>query len=176
MSKKKIVIIMIIGIIVFAVLARGTIGLNGCFYFTNDLYPSAEKAIEATISPSSGIDLKETIDLINITDNIAIYLGLTADDTLFLGELFVKNGQFSFLGNYHMYSNDNAGDYAEDVGIAFTRATLYNAAGIKEGAYEYAILLQGAGEDVLPDDVEVKCYADVKVFSQISLVYKTVAE
>ena len=169
MTKNKL--LLYVGIIIFAIFMGCTIGFNGVFFFTTDYYKTPEKAISKNWGHFDNIEIKKKIDVINVTDNSCLYVGITTNDDLFVAELYVKNNKFSFLGNYTLY-NAESDDYSKDYGIVYNQSTIYDSNGKKERNFKYAVLYRKLNDSIFEKNTIFNYYYDNQPYDELIIVHK----
>lgn len=176
--KKKI----IIGCIILAVIliAGSTILLHGKFFFTTEYYSTAEKAVKKMSIPSGwDVEIERTIDIIEITDNMSLYIGLTNDKNVYIAELFVKGGKFScpnFGGLYYIdyaidkSSEDISSEYS-DIEDIMDKIPLYNNKGIRKNTLHLAVVFGSVQNHVIHEFAKVISYSEAELFEEMNVIY-----
>jgi len=171
MKKKKIVIILVIvAIVIFGCLKGCNITLYGVYVSNSQYYLTPKEAIYADMT-GSAIELKTDIGVVNITDNGAIYLGLTNENELFLAELKTKDDEYYFVGNYQKYASGEFEDDFTNNKLNFTKTFLYDESGKKSNDLQYAVIYDDVEAIDIPSEAEIICFDDAKDDRNLYFIY-----
>lgn len=180
MSKKQIggsfiILAFIICVIVFK--AGITVGIYGVFHFTTDFSPTPEAAImKYNASESSwDMDIEKTVGVVKITDSMHIYIGLTDDDEIFVGDLLVKDGKFHAIGNGACYLKEHFSDESLDylyIENFMSWIPMYHSNGIASGKkLHFIVIFDGVENHIISDHTKVIHFSDIGLYEEVNFIY-----
>lgn len=169
---KKFLTIGIVLIIALSLILTGcTQKLIGVYFRTNEYYETPEKAIEKADALYGDDEILKQIGLVEITDNIAVYIGLTKGKDIVLFETYTNNGQYASIGDFVIYENSTDKKPKYEGSLSNT-SFLYDANGDCEGSFEYGIYFDMVEESV-NDNIEVVVFEENKQHKTFYFVYTT---
>lgn len=157
-------------LIVLSIILTGcTQQLIGAYFRTNEYYETPEKAIEKADVLYGDEEILKQIGLVKITDNMAVYVGLTKGEELILFELHTKNGEYASIGDFSMYAN-NAVENSQYNGIPSNKSFLYDESGDCEGSFKYGIYFDKV-EESEGENIKVVVFEEDKYHETLYFVY-----
>lgn len=143
--------------------------LIGVYFHTNEYYETPEKAIEKADVLYGDEEILKQIGLVKITDNMAVYVGLTKGGELILFEIHTKNGEYASIGDFSMYAN-NAVENSKYSGIPSNKSFLYDESGDCEGSFKYGIYFDKV-EESENENIKVVVFEEDNYHETLYFVY-----